>query len=164
MTITLELTQGQVAIIDDEDGDLAMLKWTAKAAHGISYYAIRWVATPKQTTIYLHRVILERVTGRPLTKTELTDHISGDKLDNRRENLRIATPSQNQQNRGTQRNNTSGYKGVTWDRRERKWLARIEINGKRMYLGHFTTPEAAYQNYCAAADELHGEFANKGSK
>lgn len=162
MTIELELTQGQVVVFDDIDADLAEFKWCAQAHHGGGFYAVRNSAHPKRMKVLLHRVILERVIGRPLTKTELTDHISGNKLDNRRENLRIATNAQNLRNRGKQRNNTTGFKGVAWHRASGKWTAQIVVNGKKRFLGYFTTPEAAHEAYTAAAKELHGEFANIG--
>ena len=164
MTIELELTRGQVAVIDDIDADLAEFKWCVQAHHSGDFYAVRNAAHPKRMKVLLHRVILERVIGRPLTKTELTDHVSGDKLDNRRTNLRIATNAQNLRNRGKQRNNTTGFKGVAWHRTSEKWTAQIVVNGKKMHLGYFTTPEAAHAAYCIAARELHGEFANIGVK
>jgi hypothetical protein len=161
MTIEIKLTKGKVALIDDIDADLAELKWQASATHG-GYYAVRHLARPSKTLL-LHRTILERMTGRTLTKTELTDHINGDKLDNRRTNLRIATPTQNLQNRGKTKQNKSGYKGVSWYRAMGKWRAQITVNGKKTYLGTFATPEEAYAAYAAAAAEkLHGEFANIG--
>jgi hypothetical protein len=164
MTIEIQLTKGQVTIIDDVDADLADLKWYALAHHSGRFYAIRMSSGPNRMMIYLHRVILERMAGRPLAKTEYVDHISGDKLDCRRENLRIATNAENLQNRGMQRNNTSGFKGVSWYRRDGKWHARIGFNGKDKHLGYFDTAEAAYEAYCKAARELHGEFANTGVK
>jgi hypothetical protein len=156
-TITIQLTQGQQTVISVIDADLADLKWRAQAQRG-GYYAIKWSPGPNYTMVYLHRVILERMVGRILAKTEYTDHISGDRLDNRRENLRIASNAENQRNRGKPSSNTSGHKGVTWHRKSGKWQAQIMINGKSMYLGLFTTPEAAHEAYKAAAVELFGEF------
>lgn len=87
------------------------------------------------------------------------DHISGDKLDNRIINLRIATRSENATNKGPQANNSSGYKGV-WKRKNlNRWVAEIQKNGKRTKLGSFGSPEEAYEVYKKAARELHGEFA-----
>lgn len=162
-TITIQLTKGQVALIDDIDADLAEFKWCALTVHG-GFYAVRHSARPNRTAILLHRVVLERMMGRPLTRAELTDHISGDKLDNRRENLRIATNTENMRNRGQQRNNTSGFKGVYWNRKLGKWQAQITVLGQRVHLGLFATPEEAHTAYCKAAKELHGEFANTGGE
>ena len=157
-TITIQLTQGQVTVISAIDADLADLKWRAQVQPGGGYYAVGWSAMPNRVMLSLHRVILERMAGRPLAKTEFTDHISGDRLDNRRENLRIASNSENQFNRGRPSNNTSGYKGVSWHRGAGKWQAQLAVNGKFMYLGLFTTPEAAHEAYTNAAEKLHGEF------
>lgn len=153
-TVTIQLTKGQQTIISAVDADLAQLKWRA----GGGGYAVKWSAGPNYTMVFLHRVILERMTGRSLVKTEFTDHVNGDKLDNRRENLRIASNSENQRNRGKPSNNTSSYKGVSWHRSAGKWQAQIMVNGKSMYLGLFTTPEAAHEAYTATAEKLHGEF------
>jgi len=87
------------------------------------------------------------------------DHINGDGLDNRRSNLRVATRSENLRNKGPQRSNTSGFKGVSWAKRARKWESQIRVDGKRRHLGYHPTPEAAHAAYCRAARELHGDFA-----
>lgn len=157
MTIKIELTKGLTALIDDIDSDLADFKWCVTAS-GNEYYAYGRLAKGGKQLL-MHRVILERVIGRSLTKTELTDHINMNKLDNRRENLRIATHSQNGQNQGLRPDNTSGFKGVSWYKKTSKWTASIYIYGRRKYLGYFDTPELAHAAYCKAAKELHGEFA-----
>ena len=90
------------------------------------------------------------------------DHIDGDKSNNRVENLREATPSQNQFNKGPTALNTSGFKGVSFYKGRKKWWARINIQGKKKHLGYFNTPEEAFAAYCAAAGEVHGEFVNVG--
>jgi len=91
---------------------------------------------------------------------DMIDHINGIKDDNRIENLRESTRSENGMNRSKQINNTSGYKGVTWNKAAQKWHTQIMINNKQKYLGYFDSPEEAYAAYCKAAEELHGEFAN----
>lgn len=161
-TITIQLTKGQQTVISAIDADLADYKWTASAILDIGFRAVRKSPRPKRMTILLHRVILERMIGRTLTSTEFTDHIDGNPLNNRRENLRIATSAENQHNRSKPRNNKSGYKGVTWQSAVGKWRAQIKVNGKAIYLGLFTTPEAAHEAYCIAARELHGKFFNPG--
>lgn len=88
------------------------------------------------------------------------DHKNKDQLDNKWDNLRLATRSQNQMNRGLQSNNTSGYKGVVWHKIIKKWVARIKIDNKTKHLGCFTSPEEAFVAYCEAAKVLHGEFAS----
>jgi hypothetical protein len=90
------------------------------------------------------------------------DHIDGDKLNNTFTNLRTATLGQNQHNQGRRKNNTSGYKGVSWKKKSGKWQATIVLHNKQHHLGYFDTPEEAYSAYCKAADELHKEFKNYG--
>jgi len=87
------------------------------------------------------------------------DHINGDTLDNRLSNLREATHQQNLFNRGANKNNTTGYKGVRKTRSGQKYWAEIKIDRKSKYLGVFDSAELAHQAYCAAAAHLHGEFA-----
>ena len=82
------------------------------------------------------------------------DHINGNKLDNRLENLRLATNSQNQQNRPAPKNNSSGYRGVTWHKQMNKWMARICYKKKRKLIGFFDSPEEAYQAYKKEAKEI----------
>lgn len=86
------------------------------------------------------------------------DHIDGNPFNNALNNLRRATPSENQCNRGAQRGNRSGYKGVTWHGNG-AWVARICLNRKTYHLGSFHTPEAAHEAYKAAAIRLHEDFA-----
>lgn len=87
------------------------------------------------------------------------DHINCDKTDNRIENLREATVSQNMHNRGIQRNNSTGFKGVYFHKRAQKYTAQIKVSGKKIYLGTFDTALDAHTAYCFAAKALHGEFA-----
>lgn len=86
-----------------------------------------------------------------------TDHINGDKLDNRRSNLRICTHAQNGANRGPQKNGSSGYKGVSYHCK--KWRVQICINGKTKRLGGFNSLLDAAKAYDKAARKYHGEFA-----
>lgn len=87
------------------------------------------------------------------------DHVNGDRLDNRIENLRLATKSQNAANSKRQSNNTSGIKGVSYNAERSCWQAGICLNKKRKHLGRFSTKEAAAQAYASAAQRLFGEFA-----
>jgi hypothetical protein len=90
---------------------------------------------------------------------ENMDHINMDRSDNRIANLREATNSQNGFNSPMKRYNTSGFKGVSWSAREKKYRAQITANGKRNFLGSFDDPAAAAEAYKQAAQKLHGEFA-----
>lgn len=150
-----------IALISDEDADLAKLNWKASMSPSKILYAIRQVAAQnerKQTNLRLHRIIMERVLGRELVQDEDIDHVNGNGLDNRRENLRLATRSENCANRGKQSNNKSGYKGVHWNNEKQKWVAFIGFKRKKFYLGQYDTPEEAYEAYCEKAIELHGKF------
>jgi hypothetical protein len=87
------------------------------------------------------------------------DHINGDKSDNRIDNLRIATASQNKANSGPYRNNPTGLKGAYWYKPLQMWVSKIRKDGKLHHLGYFATAEEAHTAYCEAAKRLHGEFA-----
>lgn len=92
------------------------------------------------------------------------DHDDTNRSNNAFKNLREATVSQNHFNIGITASNTSGYKGVSWFKKTRKWRARITVNKKERTLGYFDMKEEAHEFYCLAADMLHGEFANHGTK
>jgi len=107
-----------------------------------------------------HRLAFLYMTGKsPLNQT---DHINGIRDDNKWDNLREATNAQNQANVGISASNTSGYKGVSWDKRAEKWRSRIQLNGITHHLGYFDTAEEAHHAYCRAADKYCGEFKNYG--
>ena len=88
------------------------------------------------------------------------DHKDHDTLNNRRENLRIATHAQNLWNTKILANNTSGFKGVSFFKPRGTWRSRIMLNGKQNLIGYFDSPEEAGAAYVEAAKRLHGEFAN----
>jgi hypothetical protein len=158
--IEIALTQGQVALVDLSDAHLATVKWRASTnPTSQTFYAVRTSPRPNRTMICMHRVILEQMLGRPLKRTEQVDHINGAGLDNRRGNLRLASHAENMRNRGAKRNNTSGYKGVSFHRQRQKWRAQIMIDGRETHLGYFLTPEEAHAAYCEAAERYHGKFA-----
>lgn len=90
------------------------------------------------------------------------DHINGNPLDNRIANLRACTKAQNGRNRRMNRTNRAGLKGVSSHPNTCRWIARIQHDGKPHHLGSFDTPELAHAAYVAAAQRLHGEFANAG--
>jgi hypothetical protein len=146
----IELTQGMTAMVDDEDFDqLNQLSW---------YFQGKYAAridrrNGRRTIFYMHRIITKVSDGQHV------DHINGDRLDNRKANLRIATRSQNQWNRGPSKNSTSGHKGVYWHKIRLQWMAAIEANGKRFYLGYFDSKSDAINAHKQAADFHHGEFS-----
>jgi hypothetical protein len=86
------------------------------------------------------------------------DHINGERGDNRWDNLRLATPSQNQWNKGPQRNNTSGFPGVHQHKRTGKYIARLKYKGRPIHLGSFTTAREASKARELTAKALRGEY------
>lgn len=89
---------------------------------------------------------------------DMIDHINGDRSDNRFCNLREATNAQNLLNKGKSPKNTSGLKGVHWNKPNKKWIAQCTINGTKKYIGSFLTKEDAYEAYKKFAKNNHGEF------
>lgn len=102
----------------------------------------------------MHREIIDE------KENEHVDHINGNKKDNRKSNLRIATSSQNSRNIGLRKNNTTGYKGVIYEKKRDKWRAEIKKDYKSIFLGYFDTKEDAAKAYNEASMKYHGEFAN----
>ena len=161
-TITIPLTRGYETIVDAVDADLAEFRWQSLVVSKVqSVYAKRDLPREKgkHRGIYMHREILSRVLGRTLARNERVDHINGDGLDNRRCNLRLATGTQNNANSRLRRTNTTGYKGVTWSAKRKKYVAQIHFNGRGIFLGHYDTPGEAHEAYKEAAIRLFGEFA-----
>lgn len=104
-----------------------------------------------------HRIIWAMLHGAwPL---EEVDHVNGVRSGNRPSNLRQASRVQNCRNRRASSRNTSGFKGVTWDKKAGKWQAQIGSQNSKVKLGYFEDPTMAHAAYCAAAKKLHGEFA-----
>lgn len=106
--------------------------------------------------LYVHRVVFCWMLGR---WPEQVDHKNLDRGDNRWSNLREATSGQNKMNRMKRRDNTSGFKGIGWHKKNRRWRARIKAGGKCYELGCYASKEEAHAAYCKAAVILHGEFA-----
>jgi len=151
----IKLTQGQVAIVDEIDADLALLNW-----HCHEGYARRWTPGGNGKLEFLHRIILARILERELRSGEYVDHINGDKTDNRRENLRLATYAQNNANVGKRKGTySSEYKGVCWNKRDKKWMAYIYVNYKRIHLGYFPDEMDAASAYDEAAMKYFEEFS-----
>jgi hypothetical protein len=89
---------------------------------------------------------------------DLLDHIDGDRKNNRIENLREASNSENLRNRPENKNNTSGHKGVYWNKQHQKWLVKFVVGGVNHYLGLFEDFDEAARAYREAIDRIHGEF------
>jgi hypothetical protein len=110
-----------------------------------------------QRSYFVHKLVWLYVYGE-WPSGEL-DHINRNKADNRITNLRLATRSQNQSNIGLTKGNSTGVKGVTWNKRAQKFQASVKASGKNHYLGLFERADDAGMAYAAAARRIHGEFA-----
>lgn len=146
-------------VIETEDGHAVLVsvdtcerlklrrhKWRM----GTLRYPYVWLGV----AMLMHRMILGA------TKGQIVDHINGDPLDNRDENLRLCTQAQNCQNqKAGRKGQPNGYKGVSWDSGSKRWMAAICVNRVRYYVGHYAHQERAAQAYDRAALALSGEFA-----
>lgn len=152
----IALTQNQITVVDAQDYEW-LKQWIWRAIWNPitkSFYAVRTDENNSHHNIPMAREILG------CGPEEKADHINHDTLDNRRENLRKATNSQNASNGRLRSNNTSGFVGVHWDKSINKWVSRIKINGKEVHLGCFIFAKKAAFAYDEAARKLHGEFAH----
>ena len=159
--VKITISTGHITTVDIEDADLASVRWYGSNKNGRIYVwrKVGETVNKQRPTIHLHRVIMERIIGRPLLTTELIDHKDNDPLNNLRDNLRIADKSKNATNAKKRIDNTSGYKGVWYHKQVNKWCAEIKVNKRKKYLGLFDTAEIAYEAYCKAAKEVYGEYA-----
>lgn len=162
----IQLNQGYTTIVDDADFEVVkQYKWYV-AKNSTTPYAIAEIPCTEcghKKTTGLHRFLL-----KPKAKEKI-DHIDGNGLNNQRSNLRIATMSQNIANSRLRKDNTSGYKGVTWFsgskhpngawKRKPGWSVRVSLNGKRIQVGYYQDKEDAAKAYNDAAIKYHGEFA-----
>lgn len=149
---------GRVAMVDDADFELvSRYRWHVReAAHpGLRsngpYARAHTYRNGRRVYIQMHNLIMGCIG---------IDHANGDGLDNQRSNLRIATTAQNGANRRKQEGTSSVFKGVTWHKERRRWIAIIRIGGKRRHLGRFANEEDAARAYDAAAFAAWGEFAH----
>lgn len=150
MSKEIQLTKGRVALVDDEDYEMLI---------GLG---VRWCVNDGYAFNRVHGRMHRFLVSAP--KDTMVDHINGDKLDNRKENLRFATNSQNQANRKVARG-ASKFKGVTWQKRAYDtsrgyWKAQIVVNGELRYLGKYDTDLDAAKAYNDAAVRFFGEFAH----
>jgi len=157
MSHLIPLTLQQFAIIDSEDFQmLSRYKWQAEPIKRRTggYYALRaYAINGRKPKMYMHRVIIGAKPG------DYVDHINGNGLDNRKENLRICTTQQNRCNSPGLLNSSSIYKGVTWNKQCRKWQASIKVKSKNTHIGLFLNERDAAIAYDKVAAEKFGEFA-----
>jgi len=151
MHYEITTVNGDIVLIDVEDyKKLSKYKWyTVENQTGI-VYVVRYA---NHKTIAMHREIMSPPKGKHV------DHIDRNGLNNLRSNLRICTPSQNLCNAKKRRDNTSGFKGVSFYKRTGKWEVSIKKDYKTKHLGHYATAEEAAKVYDKAAKELHGQYA-----
>lgn len=148
----IQLSQGKVALVDDEDfGALSKHKWSA-LRRARSWHAVRRTA---DRYIYMHREIIGADCPREV------DHADGNGLNNQRANLRAATRGNNMHNCGKRdlKSATSQFKGVCWDRRAGKWHAQSSVNYKNHHIGLFANEVAAAIAYDHFARHHHGAYA-----
>lgn len=157
-TREIQLHNGMIALVDEQDWErVSKYKWRAeKGGSGVWYAFRRFWIKGKGRRVSLHRFILNLTS----VSYPYVDHKNRNGLDCRRENLRLATYSQNSANVKTPSRNTTGYRGVVREKRRRSpWLAQIKKENKQYYLGLHKTAEDAARAYDKAAKELYGEFA-----
>lgn len=154
----IPLTQGKFAIVDDEDyEELSKYKWCAiYSPKTKSFYASRRaLVNGKKKPIAMHRQILD-------FPDKLVDHINKDTLDNRKNNLRICSYSQNNMNKRVQSNNKLGLKNIIFVETANKFRVQIYVKRKMVYSAYFDTLKEAIIYRDEALKKYHGEFANKG--
>lgn len=143
-------------LIDLEDVDVVQkYKWGISAAKSPPYDYVRYYATTSKNSILLHRYLTD------CPNDMVVDHIDGNSLNNRRENLRVCTDSQNKKNCKKYANNKSGYKGVIWYhyRNINKWMSYICVDNKRITLGYFEDIKDAVECRKNAEKKYFGEYA-----
>lgn len=151
----IKLTQGKVALVDDDDYErVNQYKWSA-ALIGSDFYAVRTIhCGGKAKSIKMHRFILN------LSDSSIqVDHKNANTLDNTRSNIRKCSHAENMRNQGKKSTNTSGFKGVCLHKATMKWQASITLNRKQINLGYYIDKIEAARAYNAAAILHHGEFA-----
>lgn len=153
----IALSAGRFTKVDNEDAPfLNRWKWSwgKPGAHRKAHKGEEGYRSNRDCdTILMHRVIMKAPKGVQV------DHINGDRLDNRRSNLRLANQQQNSANMRRRANNKVGVKGVVWDKARRKWAAFIKVNYKSIGLGRFDTKAEAANAYAVAAKKHFGTFA-----
>ena len=149
---TIPLTKGKAATVDKKDYEyLKQWKWYCDAC---GYAARSAIIDGRKSRVIMHRVIAKT------PEDMCTDHINMDRLDNRRENLRIVNKSQNGMNRLVNEGREIPYKGVSFRKDSKKYRAYGSLNKKRKYLGEYENPIDAAKKYNEFAKKVYGEYAN----
>lgn len=166
----INLSNGDVAFVSDEDFDyLSKFKWDVICSNKDHFYKIKYAYTTvntftnKKIVIAMHRVVISLMNNDPIflpSTYQVVDHIDFNGLNNIRENLRRCSSTQNQIHKRMQRNNSSGYKGINFDKKYGKWMVRITIDKrKRKFLGYFDSIHDAEKVYRQHMVTYYGEFA-----
>jgi hypothetical protein len=162
--IKIPLTMGKFALIDDDIAEeIQKYKWQIRdpginVSHRTLYAVHNYKRNGKPLATRMHRLIYELKTGKNIDG-KVIDHINHDGLDNRINNLREATHKQNISHQRHKRGNSSQYKGVRWNTKNKNWNAYIKTNYKRIHLGCFENEADAAEAYNKAAVKLFGEYA-----
>ena len=138
-------------------GQSAGTLWIDKRNPDSKYYQI----AINRKLYRLHRLAYFYVSSIDPMENQI-DHADGDTLNNKFENLRLATHADNKKNQKKYKNNTSGFKGVNWDKKTKKWRARITVNNKKISLGYYNNKFYAALVYARAAKHYFGEFRREG--
>lgn len=150
MAKEIPLTRGKVAIVDDDWYEmLSLVRWNADK-HG--YAKSGWRVKGKHYGCKMHRLIIDAPKGYHV------DHINGNTSDNRRANLRLCDSARNQHNSAKSIGLTSVYSGVHWNSANKKWIAQMNVGGKRKYLGSYDSEIDAAKAYNDAGIYYRGEF------
>ena len=149
----IPIGKGIEAIINESDY-LLVSPYTWWIGSGRNSHTLYACATINGHKTKMHRLIMNA------TKGQIVDHINGCGIDNRRQNLRLCSHSQNSANMFRMALGSSRFKGVSWDKVKKRWFAKITVNYKQIALGRYRTEEDAARAYDAAAKTYFGKFAN----
>lgn len=159
--VEIPLTQGYTALVDAVDANLITLKWQVRVCRHAplvyAYHGMNRVGEPRN--VAMHHMVMRRMLNGELPQGKEVDHVDGNGLNNRRYNLRLATPTENMQNKSLYRNNKSGVRGVSWHKRDKSWSATIRVNNRLIHLGYFDEIEDAANARIVAELEYFGEFS-----
>jgi hypothetical protein len=147
-------THGHCTVyFDEQDEELIALRWWYVTKRHKTLYAAAHSKTMqgKKIIIYMHKLLVPYA---------MIDHHNGNSLDNRQENLRPSTRQENGRNRGKHKDTTSSYKGVCWNKHDKRWRAQITLEGENIYLGGYKDEQEAALVYDAAARKHYGAYAN----
>lgn len=150
----VKISNYNVIIKDSDFEKFSKYKWSSRTIKGVPYFQANIYINNVHTTMALHRYLMDCIPD----DGKIVDHIDGNTLNNDTDNLRICTRSENSRNQKRRSTNTSGYKGVTFNKASGKWVSQIQIVDGRKGLGYFATPELAYKAYCEAVIKYHGEY------